>query len=40
MSSGFVKFYVFDKGKPITSGKTHKTKGPGPGFFLVLSGLF
>lgn len=40
MSSGFVKFYVFDKDEPITSGKTHKAEGPGPGFFLVLSGHF
>ena len=35
LSSGFVKFYVFDNGKSITSGKTDKRAWPG--FSLVLS---
>ena len=38
LSRGFVRFYVFDKGEPITSGKTHKDGAAPPGFFLVLSG--
>ena len=38
LSRGFVRFYVFDKGEPITSGKTHKDRAAPPGFFLVLSG--
>ena len=33
MSRGFVRFYVFDKGKPITSGKSHKAPGPVGGIF-------
>lgn len=40
LSSTFVKFYVFDKGEPITSGESHKTLSRKAGFFLVLSGLF
>ena len=39
LSRPFVRFYVFDKGKPITSGENHKTPGPGAGFRLVLSRL-
>lgn len=38
-SRGFVKFYVFHKGKSFTSGENHKGPGLPPGFFLVLSGL-
>lgn len=40
MSSAFVNFYVFHKGKPIASGEIHKVKSLRSGFFLVLSGLF
>ncbi|WP_300412013.1 hypothetical protein [uncultured Oscillibacter sp.] len=40
LSRPFVKFYVFYKDEPITSGEKHKGGGPGPGFFLVLSGFF
>ena len=38
LSRPFVKFYVFDKGKSIASGKIYKEGGPrGGGIVLVLS---